>query len=35
MQITIEATEAKISSIRRDCSVRRYLSLKQSDYILS
>ena len=35
MQITIEATEAILSSMGRDCYIRLYLSIKESDYILS
>ena len=35
MQTAIEATQAIISSIRRDYSVRLHLSIKESDYTLS
>ena len=35
MQTTTEATQAIIPSIRRDCSVRLYILIKESDYILS
>ena len=35
MQITIEATQAIISSIKRNCSVRLYFLIKESDYFLS
>ena len=35
MQIIIKATQAVISSVRRDCSLRLYFLIKESDYILS
>ena len=35
MQTTTEATHATKPCIRRDCSIRLYFSMKESDHILS